>query len=233
MTDAPKPTPRRLPETPAELLGPTIRETVSVGGRSFSISRPDAVDRFVNHPELGAPRAADEYKPYWASLWPAARMLAEVVLRETWPHQPATALEIGCGLGLPGIAALAKGLRVIFSDYDATALRFAADNARANGFTDFSLLHMDWHWPPRNLQVPLLLASEVLYEADMTATLCNLIKQLLASDGLCLLIDREHVAQNVLADGFKSAGLAFTTEPVETIQPDRHTKGTLYRINHS
>ena len=60
---------------------------------------------------------------------------------------PATrwhALEVGCGLGLPGIVALSLGLHVTFSDYDATALRFAADNARLNGCGDFELLHMDW-----------------------------------------------------------------------------------------
>ena len=48
-------------------------------------------------------------------------------------------VEVGCGLGLPGIAALACGLRVTFTDYDATALRFAADNARANGFEEFEV----------------------------------------------------------------------------------------------
>ena len=57
-------------------------------------------------------------------------------------------MEIGCGLGLPGIAALSKGLRVTFSDYDPLALRFAADNARANGFTDFKVLQLDWRHPP-------------------------------------------------------------------------------------
>ena len=40
------------------------------------------------------------------------------------------ALEVGCGLGLPGIVALSMGLQVTFSDYDACALRFAADEAR-------------------------------------------------------------------------------------------------------
>src|SRR5262245_36383460 len=139
MTETPHPQARRLPETPAEMLGPTIRETVAIEGRSFVISRPDAVERFIDHPELGAHSAADEYKPYWATLWPAARLLAQAVLRERPSRYgaPQTALEIGCGLGLPGMAALAQGFRVIFSDYDATALRFAADNARANGFTDF------------------------------------------------------------------------------------------------
>src|SRR5262249_25299980 len=152
-----------LPETPAEALGPTIREDVQVEGRTFVVTRPDAVDRLIDHPLLGGASAAEEYMPYWAHLWPAARMLAAVVVREPWSRPaagaPLSALEVGCGLGLVGLAALARGLRTTFSDYDATALRFAADNARLNGFTDFDLLQMDYRQPPEGLHVPVLLAS--------------------------------------------------------------------------
>lgn len=226
--------PGRLPETPADMLGPTIRETVLIEGRAFVVTRPDAVERLIDHPELGGKSAADEYQPYWSALWPAARMLASAVLREPWPtptNAPITALEVGCGLGLPGIAALARGLRVIFSDYDATALHFAADNARANGFTDFSLLHMDWRWPPRDLQVSVLLASDVLYEASMTDTLASLISALLLPDGVCLMTDCQRVAEECLQNTLRFRQLTFTTEPVDaTDAAGQRTLGTLYRL---
>ena len=90
-------------------------------------------------------------------------MLAKVILREPW-EVGVEALEVGCGLGLPGIAAMSRGLRVIFSDLDATALRFAQSNARLNGFNDFRVLQFDWHAPPANLQVPVILASDLIYE---------------------------------------------------------------------
>src|SRR5215472_7309490 len=116
------------PEVVLQSLGPMMRENVVVGDRTFVIVRPGQSDRLLDHPAVLSAFAADEYMPYWADLWPAARMLAKAILRESWtPGQEA--LEIGCGLGLPGIAALSVGLRVTFSDYDATALRFAADNA--------------------------------------------------------------------------------------------------------
>src|SRR5439155_1362983 len=132
-----------LAELPPEALGPSIREQVIVEDQTFTIVRPDESDRLLDHPAVRSAFAADDYLPYWADLWPAARMLAKAVLRETW--QPGLeALEVGCGLGLPGIAALSRGLRVIFSDYDATALRFAASDARLNGFENFTTLQMDW-----------------------------------------------------------------------------------------
>src|SRR5579883_3037285 len=118
-----------LPVTPPDALGPIVREKVVIHGHTFLITRPDESDKLIDHPAIRAAFEADEYLPYWTDLWPAARMLAKMVLQE--PLTPGTeALEIGCGLGLPGVAALARGLKVIFSDCDATALQFAADNAR-------------------------------------------------------------------------------------------------------
>src|SRR5215468_5581467 len=106
-----------MPETPYEALGPLLRERVVVEGRTFLIERPAESDRLLDHPAVRAAFAVDEYLPYWADLWPAARMLAKAVLRTPWTPG-LHALEVGCGLGLPGIAALAQGLRVTFSDYD-------------------------------------------------------------------------------------------------------------------
>src|SRR5262249_45371048 len=136
--------------------------------------------------------AADEYLPYWADLWPAARMLAKAILRE--PFTPGlSALEVGCGLGLPGVAALSRGLRVTFSDYDATALRFAADNARLNGFDNFELLQIDWRPPPANARFPVVLASDLIYELRNVAPLVNLVKHVLQPDGVCLMTDQDRV----------------------------------------
>src|SRR5579864_5209689 len=130
------------PEAILARLGPIVRETVIVEGRSFLIERPSESDRLLDEPAVHAAFQRDEYMPYWADLWPAARMLAKVLLHESWPAGT-QALEIGCGLGLAGIVALAMGLEVTFSDYDTCALRFAAANARLNGLTGFHTLQLD------------------------------------------------------------------------------------------
>jgi predicted nicotinamide N-methyase len=157
-------------------------------------------------------------------------MLAKAIVRETW--QPGLeALEVGCGLGLPGVDALAVGLRVTFSDYDATALRFAADNARANGFTDFQLLQLDWRDPPANLRVPVLLASDLLYELRNVEPLVDLIKRVLLPDGVCLLTDQDRVPSQALRQTLADQGLVFTTQVARAGEPgSRRVKGTLYRI---
>jgi SAM-dependent methyltransferase len=185
-----------LIETPSEALGPTVLETVTLAGRTYYLERPDAVDRLSDHPELGGASATDEYKPYWASLWPAARLLAWAVLRGN--RESHRALEIGCGLGLPGIAGLALGLHVTFSDYDAAALRYAAGNARLNGFTNFDTLHMDWREPPPGLRIPLLLASEPIYVLDLVESLADFIAGALEPAGLFLMTDQGRLQAEAL-----------------------------------
>jgi SAM-dependent methyltransferase len=247
------PTPRPLPATPPEAIVEVVRERVILGEHTFLIDKPGESDDLLKHPAVVAAFAADEYLPYWADLWPAARMLAKAVLAEPWENQTTEdrgqrteasavsvlcpvspvplALEVGCGLGLPGVAALARGLRVIFSDYDTTALRFAADNARLNGFDTFTTLSFDWRDPPADLQVDVVLASDLTYEARHVEPLVALVERVLRPGGLCLWTDQDRPPAAAL-----KAELARLSWPVETKvaragEPGgQRYKGTLYRI---
>jgi predicted nicotinamide N-methyase len=228
-----EPSPAPAPEKVWGNLGPLVREKVIVEDRIFEIIRPGESDRLLDHPAVHDAFSADEYLPYWADLWPAARMLAKAILRQKWTHG-LEALEIGCGLGLPGIVALAVGLRVTFSDYDACALRFAADNARLNGFTDFRVMQLDWRHPPADLQVPVILASDLIYELRNVDPLVNFIKKVLAPGGQCLVTDQDRVPSHALRETLQREGLAFTTQILRAGEPGgRRLKGTLYRINHA
>jgi predicted nicotinamide N-methyase len=227
-----------MPETPLDALGPTIRDKVIVEGQTFIITRPDKVDRLVDHPALQATLGPEEYMPFWADLWPAARMLAKAIVKEAWPAggdgQPLVALEIGCGLGLPGVVALSRGLRVIFSDYDKTALRFAADNAALNGFHNFDVLQMDWRQPPENLQVPVILGSDLIYEQAMAEPLAELIQRVLAPAGFCLMGAQDRPATPALLQALGPAGLQYTSQPARAGVPGgERYKGNIYRITHS
>jgi predicted nicotinamide N-methyase len=220
-----------LPETPRDAVGALVEEAVIVEGRTFRIRKPGDPDRLLDHPAVRATFDRDGYTPYWADLWPAARMLAKTLLRE--PFEPGTeTLEIGCGLGLPGIAALAKGLRVTFSDYDATALHLAAENARLNRFTDFKLLRLDWRRPP-DVQYPLILGADLIYEAGNVPPLVELIDRMLTPNGLCLITDQERVPAAVFRAALTAKGLRFTQELARAGEPGKRSKGSLYRIRHA
>ena len=222
-----------LHTTPAEAVSQLTRQSIAIGDRTFKIAYPGNADQLLDHPSTHAAFQADEYMPYWAELWPASQMLAAALVERSksppWP-KGCTALEIGCGVGLSGIAALSLGHRVIFSDYDATAVSFAAKNARANGFDNFETLPLDWRSPPA-LQVPLILAADVIYEERNIEPLIAFIQAVLAPGGSCLLSDPDRSTKGGFCYALKRSPLAF--EKWSTAAPGpkkRIVKGTVYRI---
>lgn len=239
--------------TPPEALGQLIHKSVLMGDRSFEIDYPGDADRLLDHPSTHEAFNADDYMPYWAELWPSAQMLGEALLEEAhqpnWPGRSRalatpenpdpsnllthrTALEIGCGVGLPGIVALSLGLHVIFSDYDATAVSFAARNAAANGFNDFETLALDWRVPP-DFQVPLILAADVIYEERNIEALVTFLQAVLMPGGVCLLSDPDRSTRGGFRYALKRAGFTFTQRQMAVAGPEgRKVKGTVYRIQH-
>jgi len=219
-----------LPVTPTDSLGELISDRVLIEDRAFLITHPRNTDRLLDLPAVREAFQQDEYMPYWADLWPGSRMLGKYLVKQSWPAGLHT-LEIGCGLGLSGIVALSLGLKVTFSDYDATALKFASDNARANGFTNFDTLQMDWRFPPPNTHFPLILAADLIYERRNVPALIGLVRQLLAPDGLCILTDQDRPPCHFFRESLTAEGLHWDMQIARAGEPGgRRFKGTLYRI---
>jgi predicted nicotinamide N-methyase len=228
--------PPRFHATPPEAVTETVREVVFIDDYTFHIERPVDSDTLFDHPWVRSAYAADEYTPYWASLWPSARMLAKAVVRERWtthPH-PVRVLEVGCGLGLAGIACLARGLAVTFSDVDETALTFATANARLNGFTDFRTQLLDFRYPPDDVKYPVVIGSDLIYEERLVDPLVGLLGAVLAPDGVCLIADPDRAASRVFKWKLQDADYDVSAEFIRAGVPGgERTKGTLYRIRHT
>ena len=219
----------RFHATPEDAVREVVRETVLIDGHSFRLDRPSESD-LLDHPAVRAAYAADQFVPYWAELWPAGRMLAKAVLKEPWVDG-LHALEIGCGLGLAGIAALKRGLRVTFSDVDALAVRFASANARLNGFSAFDTAAIDLRRPPDGLSVGVLLGSDLMYEERHVGSLVAFIAAVLAPGGLCLLADPDRETARTFKWRCQQAGLEVAPEFARAGEPGGgRTKGTVYRV---
>jgi predicted nicotinamide N-methyase len=225
-----KPAPGFLTATPLEAVAQRVTERVAIGDRMFNLTRPVDSERLLDHPAVHRAFAADEYMPYWTDLWPGARLLAKAIVDQKW-ESGLEALELGCGLGLVGIAALSCGLRVTFSDYDATALRFAAENARANGFDNYRLLHLDWRCPPPDLRFPVILGADLIYEMRNVEPLVSLIQLALTPGGVCLLTDPDRAPASLLRKTLSMNGVHYSSKVVHASEPgETCVRGTLYRI---
>jgi predicted nicotinamide N-methyase len=164
-----------------------VRETVESGPFSLEIERPRSAEDLIDEEEF----ASDERLPYWAELWPSARVLARVVAGR--PLAGRRVLELGCGIGLPSIAALAAGANPLATDWYADALRFAKANAlRATGRPLETML-VDWRSPPEALleRAPfdLVIGADLLYEERNGRALAALLPRLAPPGGEVLICD--------------------------------------------
>ena len=132
--------------------------------------------------------AREEFLPYWAELWPSAVALARVIARR--PLTGRRTIELGCGLGLPAIAAALAGGRVLATDWSAESVAITARNAERNGAA-LATRVFRWDAAPEALGPPwpLVLASDVLYEARNVAPLLALLPRLAAATGEVWLAD--------------------------------------------
>jgi predicted nicotinamide N-methyase len=137
--------------------------------------------------------AMNDRLPYWADLWTSSLELARWCLTD--PAVPgASVLDIGCGVGLAGIAAAKVGARVLMTDVDPDALRFAACNALRNlpdaaARASLSMSVLDWDAPGVIEPVDLILGGDVIYERAIFNRLLDLFDLALRPDGVAVLTD--------------------------------------------
>ena len=141
-----------------------VKHQVEIAGRRILLRSPGTADALLD--ELAQrcssdPDVLDERIPYWADLWPSAVALATHVLETDPIRMGAKVIELGCGLGLAGIAAGMAGADVLMTDYSPDALRFAEENWRHNVGTTPKTAILDWRDRPSDAHFEVLLAADV------------------------------------------------------------------------
>lgn len=206
----------RLPPLPC---GWAMRE-YSFGDAKLKLTLPRHPDALLDDKTVLAANHQDDYMPYWAYLWPAAIAMSQQVVNAPWA-KGTDVLELGCGVGLVGLAALAVGCRVTMTDYDPQAVLVAAHNARLNGFADFDAQQLDWRHPPAR-QYPVILGCDLLYEERNLEPILRLLDMMLSPGGECWLADggRRHVHRFLSLSGERGYGIrVFNAEGTELQEP--------------
>ena len=160
------------------------------GDRCLSLTLPAKPDDFLDDADVRRANRESDYMPYWAYLWPASQAMSQLLLDEHW--RPGTrALELGTGVGLVGIAGLAAGLDLTFSDYDRSSVEAAQRNAAANGFLLVGRMIFDWRQLEDVAVEPfeVIVGCEVIYEAGSHPFVLDVLDKLLRADGVCWIAD--------------------------------------------
>ena len=194
-----------------------VEESVPLRGAALHVLRPrDAEalldDRAFEH---------EEYLPYWAELWPSGVALARRVAARAL--RGARVLELGCGLGLPSLAAALAGGRVLATDWSPQAIELLHDNAERNEAV-LETAVVDWQRPAPLLErAPwdLVLGADLLYERRNVAPLLELLPPLLGERGELWLADPGRAPAEDFLAGF------------ERLAEDADGRVTVYRLRPS
>ena len=163
----------------------SVEERIALPVGEVALTRPRDSEALLT--EEGFEK--EEFLPYWAELWSSGVALAHDLARRSL--RGAGVLELGCGLGLPSIAAALAGGRVLATDWSADAVRATASNAALNEVA-VETAQVAWSAPGAILErAPwrYVIASDVLYEPRNVDQLLELLPRLVDKKSRILIAD--------------------------------------------
>jgi len=182
---------------------PATLSWIDVGAEAIALWEVADLERHVDRTALLAGDDPPE-PPYWAHRWTGAAVLAEAV-----PRGAHSAVELGCGLGLPGLVAARRGARVTFVDRVVAPLAFVRASAAANRLVDVQCVVADITTPAVAGRFDLVLAAEVLYDRTAFDAVVHTIARLLAPGGRALVADARRIDTHGFYSALDAAGLAW------------------------
>lgn len=180
----------------------TVESEVAIGAARLTLTHPASAEDLIDEEEF----EQDERLPYWADIWPSARVLAELVASQ--PGGGRSLLELGCGAGLVATTAALAGFRVCATDYYEDALRFTALNVGTNAGCRVETRLVDWRTLPTDLgRFDVVVGSDVLYERSYGQLVARAIDVLLARGGEALIADPGRIAAGQFVKDASDRGL--------------------------
>jgi predicted nicotinamide N-methyase len=188
-----------LPSEPT----PELRETaIEIGLHQWRLVHPRDPEALIDEHAF----EVDERLPYWADIWPSARVLSEVLVRHQGNGR--TALELGSGSGLVACALAVAGYQVTASDYYEASLETTARNVERNTGIRITTRLVDWRSMPPDLgRFDLVVAADVLYERPYGSVVAHAVAQTLAPAGSAIIADPGRVAFEPFLEVTQALGL--------------------------
>ena len=194
-----------------------VDETVRLGARELSVLHPPDAEALLSEEAF----EREEFLPYWAELWPSGVALAQHVAAR--PLAGVRVLELGCGLGLPSLAAALGGAHVLATDWAPDAIELLRRNAERNGL-ELETAVVAWTEPEalvRRGPWELVLAADVLYERRNAAPLLDLLPRLV-DGGEILVAEPGRPPAAAFLEAARERWAVDTTLPQESPRVELH-----------
>lgn len=124
--------------------------------------------------------------PYWAELWDSAIGLGTLLTDPKFVPRELRVLDLGCGMGLTGMAAAALGATVTLADLEEDCLLFAELNC-FDWRERVTVRQLDWQRDTLDEQFHLILGADVLYDKTQWEYLEPFFQKHLRLNGRVLL----------------------------------------------
>lgn len=199
------------------------RTPVDLGRFAMELLHPANSEELIDEEEFDR----DERLPYWADVWPSAKVLARHVAQLEGHGR--TLLELGSGSGLVAAAAARAGFRVTATDYYEDSLLFTRANVAVAAGDEVAARMdtrlVDWRDFPADLGTfDVVVASDVLYEHAYGPLVAKAVARTLAPRGMAWLTDPGRIAAKAFVDEAERRGLDVHTEERVRLQVDQATQ---------
>lgn len=141
--------------------------------------------------------------PYWALVWTGARAIAAAAAG--FDVAGRRVLDLGCGLGLSGLAAARTGADVTFGDYLEEPLEFVRATIAQLG-TSADVRRIDFTRDEPSCAFDSILAADIVYDPTHYAPLARYLDGSLAEGGTILLTESLRADAKVFLQGMTALG---------------------------
>jgi SAM-dependent methyltransferase len=202
----------------------TWQTLLAHGDPAFGIWVPEDPDLTLDLLTQDEFDRTDERMPYFATVWPSAEALVAEILAgpRLDDHE---VQDLGCGLGACGFAAIHRGARVTFFDWEPRALEIVAASASAQRISAnaFRLVLGDWREPPDLGSFDLILGADVLYERRNAPAVASFLAGHLKPGGEAWITDpgrpqAEHFPRLALNEGLHQVESRLLPPPAPNVE---------------
>ena len=198
----------------------------------LSLYTPSHPDKTIDAGALLRERVVPD-PPYWALVWTGARAIAAIV-SNLEIAEGTRVLDLGCGLGLAGLAAARRGAAVTFGDYLEEPLEFVRATLQRVPASGCEVRTIDFtRTDDGGSRYDLILAADIVYDPAHYAPLAAYLDGHLSPAGTILLTESLRADATVFLAGMTERGFVDEKCALWVMEDERRERTWLHGLKRA